>query len=56
MVFRLFLSAQDGWRRLDGVPRLTEVMQGVKFVDGIREEEDASLGSYTQFAYVIIGS
>jgi len=21
MVFRLFLSAQDGWRRLDGVPR-----------------------------------
>ena len=55
-VFRLFLSAQDGWRRLDGVPRLTEVMEGVKFVDGIREEEDASLGSYTKFAYVIIGS
>jgi len=26
-----------------------EVMQGVKFVDGIREEDDASLGSYTKF-------
>ena len=24
-------------------------MQGVKFVDGIREEDDASLGSYTKF-------
>ncbi len=56
MVFRLFLSTQDGWRRLDGVPRLTEVMEGVKFVDGIREEEGASLGSYTKFAYVSIGS
>jgi len=48
MVFRLFLSAERRWRRLDGVPRLAEVMQGVKFVDGIREEEDASLGSYTK--------
>ena len=56
MVFRLFLSTERRWRRLDGVPRLTEVMEGVKFVDGIREEDDASLGSYTQFAYVIIGS
>jgi len=26
-----------------------EVVQGVKFVDGIREEEDASLGSCTKF-------
>jgi len=42
MVFRLFLSAERRWRRLDGVPRLTEVMEGVKFVDGIREEEDAA--------------
>jgi len=49
MVFRLFLSAERRWRRLDGVPRLTEVMEGVKFVDGIREEEDTSLGSYTKF-------
>ena len=42
MVFRLFLSAERRWRKLDGVPRLAEVMQGVKFVDGIREEEDAA--------------
>jgi len=42
MVFRLFLSAERRWRRLDGVSRLTEVMQGVKFVDGIREEENAA--------------
>ncbi len=55
MVFRLFLSAERRWRRLDGVPR-PEVMEGVKFVDGIREEEGASLGSYTKFAYVSIGS
>ncbi len=41
MVFRLFLSAERRWRKLDGVPRLVEVMQGVKFVDGIREEDAA---------------
>ena len=48
MVFRLFLSAQDGWIRLDGVLRLGGNAR-VKFVDGIREEDDASLGSYTKF-------
>jgi hypothetical protein len=56
MVFRLFLSAQDTMEKIRWSSPSREVMEGVKFVDGIREEEDASLGSYTKFAYVIIGS
>jgi transposase-like protein len=42
MVFRLCLSAQKKWRRLDGSPRLAEVIEGIKFVDGIREERKAA--------------
>lgn len=47
-VFKVLCLETQRWKRLDGVPRLAEVVQGVKFVDEIREEEDASLGSYTK--------
>jgi putative transposase len=42
MVFRLCQSAQRRWRRLDGPGRLTEVVRGIKFVDGEPEVQDAA--------------
>jgi transposase-like protein len=42
MVFRLCLTAQKKWRRLDGSKRLAEVIEGNRFVDGIREERKAA--------------
>jgi putative transposase len=38
MVFRLGLSAEKGWRKLRGFKRLAEVINGVKFIDGIDEK------------------
>jgi transposase-like protein len=38
MVFRLGLSAEKGWRKLRGFRRLLEVINGVKFIDGIDEK------------------
>ena len=35
MVFRLGMSAEKGWRKIQGFRRLAEVVNGVKFVDGI---------------------
>jgi putative transposase len=42
MVFRLCLSAQRRWRRLDGPARLGEVVRGVRFVDGEPRIQDAA--------------
>ena len=36
MAFRLMMSAQKKWRRLDGRNRLPEVISGVEFRDGVR--------------------
>ena len=41
MVFKLIEAAQRSWRRLDGTSFLPKVIYGVKFKDGI-EEQDAS--------------
>ena len=42
MVFKLFQSAQKRWRRLNGARHLKEVLDGVKFQDGIRVETEAA--------------
>lgn len=42
MVFRLCLSAQRRWRRLDGRDRLADIIQGTSFVDGFRQERIAA--------------
>jgi putative transposase len=42
MVFRLCLSAQCRWRRLDGPTRLAEVVRGVRFVNGEPDIQDAA--------------
>src|SRR3954452_833035 len=41
MVFKLMESASKGWRSLNGSPLLSEVVRGIKFVDGIREKPAA---------------
>lgn len=42
MVFKLATNAQLHWRRLNRPERLGELVQGIKFVDGIREKEEAA--------------
>ena len=38
MVYKLGLSAERGWRKLRGFRRLADVINGVKFIDGVDEE------------------
>lgn len=38
MVFKLTKSAEQRWRKLKGAARLAQVIQGVRFKDGLQEE------------------
>ena len=38
MVFRLGLSAEKGWRKLRGFRQLADVINGIKFINGIDEK------------------
>ena len=42
MVFKLGLSAQNGWRRLNGSELLTDVVGGVTFKDGVRNDDEVA--------------
>ena len=42
MVFKLCLSAEKRWRRLNAAEQMTAIMTGVKFEDGVRVEENAA--------------
>jgi len=42
MAFRLMMSAQAKWRKLDGRNRLPEVISGVEFRDGVRQLQEAA--------------
>ena len=42
MVFKLSLSAQQRWRRLNKPERLGELIEGIRFVDGIKQEKEAA--------------
>lgn len=42
MVFRLCQCAEKKWRRLDGSKLLAEVVEGVRFINGTREERIAA--------------
>ena len=42
MVFKLGRSAQKRWRHLQGYRRLGEVIENVKFINGVREDEIAA--------------
>ncbi len=38
MVFKLAESAEKRWRRLKGAQHIPDVVNGVKFVDGVKED------------------
>ena len=42
MAFKLMMSAQGKWRKLDGQNRLPEIIQGVEFRDGLRQLQVAA--------------
>jgi putative transposase len=42
MAFKLMMSAQGKWRKLDGRNRLPEIIQGVEFRDGLRHAQVAA--------------
>ena len=42
MVFKISLSAQKRWRRLNRPERLGELIERIKFVDGIKQEKEAA--------------
>lgn len=42
MAFRLMMSAQKKWRKLDGQNRLPEIIQGIEFRDGLRHLQAAA--------------
>ena len=42
MVFKLCRSAERRWRRLQGYRRLGQVIENVKFINGVREDEVAA--------------
>jgi putative transposase len=42
MAFKLMMSAQKKWRKLDGQNRLPEIIQGVEFRDGLRQLQAAA--------------
>ena len=42
MVFKLCESAEKRWRRIHGFKQLADIVEGIKFVDGIREKSKRS--------------
>jgi transposase-like protein len=42
MVFKLCLSTQQRWRKLNGQKQLAEVIEGINFVDGIKKQKEAA--------------
>ena len=42
MVFKLLLSARKSWRRLNGSDHFADVIQGVRFEDGIKPIKHAA--------------
>ena len=42
MAFKLCLSAEKRWRKLNRSDMMAEVIEGIKFVDGVREERIAA--------------
>ncbi len=42
MVFKLLLSAKKSWRRLNGSQHIADVIQGVRFEDGIKPIKNAA--------------
>ena len=42
MAFKLMMSAQNKWRKLDGANRMPEIIEGITFKDGIKQLNQAA--------------
>ena len=42
MAFKLMMSAQGKWRKLDGANRMPEIIEGVEFRDRIKQIQNAA--------------
>jgi putative transposase len=42
MAFKLMISAQTKWRKLDGANRMPEIIKGIAFKDGIKQSNQAA--------------
>jgi len=42
MAFKLMISAQGKWQKLNGANRMPEIIQGIAFVDGIKQNQTAA--------------
>jgi putative transposase len=42
MAFKLMMSAQTKWRKLDGANRMPEIIEGIAFKDGIKQLQNAA--------------
>ena len=42
MAFKLMMSAQNKWRKLDGAKRMPEIIEGIAFKDGIKQLNHAA--------------
>jgi putative transposase len=42
MAFKLMMSAQTKWRKLDGINRMPEIIEGIAFKDGIKQLNQAA--------------
>ncbi len=42
MAFKLMMSAQGKWRKRDGANRMPEIIQGLAFVNGIKQIQHAA--------------
>jgi len=42
MAFKLMMSAQNKWRKLDGANRMPEIIEGIAFKDGIKQLNQAA--------------
>jgi hypothetical protein len=40
MVYKLGLEAQNTWRRLNGAEKLSNVIGGIRFVDGVEATDN----------------
>ena len=49
IAFKLMMSAQKKWRKLDGQNRLPEVIAGLEFRDGLRQLQNAACSGVTNF-------
>jgi len=44
MAFKLMMSAQSKWQKLKGAHRMPEIIQGIEFINGIKQLQPIACG------------